>query len=234
MEELSNKPEEGVGLTNNQEGNPEGQAQTESEGVIEVSKYKSLESEYTRNRQNLIKAEVRLAKADPSRIKELQDDVKLQNAVIKEVYGLANLSELRAVYGENFSSPIDGVDEDDEVSVIKRELNLLKFKASVSESEKAMVDFKASNPHFFSENDAEEKIREKMDFISSSLPASERIAMAARLAFGTVTDPKKSAFKELSNATPSGGANPAAPTTSKEDKKKTNEEALKDFFASIK
>ena len=205
MEEISNKPGEGVGAN---EGNPEGQAQPQ---VVPESNYKALESEYTKIRQSLIATNVKIAQSDPKAILDLANDVKLQNAVIKEMYGLNNLKELTSVHGEKFYD--NGGDDPDEMEKIKRELNLLKFKSSVGETESAIKDFKASNAKLFEEKESEAKLRDSLEFLSASIPLQERIALAAKLAFGNVADPTKEAFKDLAKATT--GASSSAPVETK-------------------
>lgn len=84
MTDISNKSPNGeVGATNE---NPEGQAQSmPQEQVVPEAQYKSLESEYTRNRQELIDAKAALCENNPKQILDIADE-KLRNAVIRKNY----------------------------------------------------------------------------------------------------------------------------------------------------
>ena len=56
-----------------------------------------LQPEYTKARQALVEKSTKLARLDPKSILE-EDDVKVQNSVIRSIYGLDNLAELKAVH----------------------------------------------------------------------------------------------------------------------------------------
>lgn len=58
--------------------------QPQAQETIDLAAYKSLESEYTRNRNSQIEAEVELVTLNPSRLDKITDS-KLQNAVVKRI-----------------------------------------------------------------------------------------------------------------------------------------------------
>lgn len=80
----------------NTDGTPNGQALTPEQLVrIEADKL-ALQSEYTRTRQALIEATATIAKADPSSINTIRD-TKLQNSVVKQLYGFDTYEQAVAV-----------------------------------------------------------------------------------------------------------------------------------------
>lgn len=85
--ELSNSPE--TELVNNS-GTLQGQA------LISEEDYKSLQSEYTRNRQKRIDELAELVQLKPERLKSI-DDKKLRDSVTKQVYGYENYDTFVAV-----------------------------------------------------------------------------------------------------------------------------------------
>ena len=94
--------------------------------VIPQEDYKSLQSEYTRNRQVLFDTSLKLAKGNPQEILDISDK-KIQSSVIKELYWVDDISELKMVYWERFWET-DSEKELSDLEKLTKEVNLLKFK----------------------------------------------------------------------------------------------------------
>ena len=168
---------------------PNGQAlTTEQLAQIEADKL-ALQAEYTRNRQALIDTTAMVAKNDPTYINSIKD-VKLQNAVVKQLYNFETYEQAVAVLGNDFNAVNDGNGDEDRTEKLERELKLIKYNASKSEVENAIKDFKLTNPNLFLAQDAEDKLRAELQFISGELPANERIRKASSIALQIQIDPK--------------------------------------------
>lgn len=184
---------------------PNGQAlTTEQLAQIEADKL-ALQAEYTRNRQALIDTTAMVAKNDPTFINSIKD-VKLQNAVVKQLYNFETYEQAIAVLGNDFNAVNDGNGDEDRTEKLERELKLIKYNASKSEVENAIKDFKLTNPNLFLAQDAEDKLRAELQFISGELPANERIRKASSIALQVQIDPKSAAYQVL-NSWNSGGGN---------------------------
>lgn len=148
--------------------------------------YKNLQSAFTKANQDKINTYIKLAEKDKKEI-ILIEDKKLQNKVIKELYWLDNIEELKLIHWDNFFED-KKKDWDDDISDIERlnkELKLLKYNQTKGELEKAIIDYKKENAVIFTDNTAEDKLREELKYISSELPISERISRASKIAFWT-------------------------------------------------
>jgi hypothetical protein len=77
----------------------DGQTQviTPIEAVVSEAQFKELQAEFTRRNQELIETKIELAKKDSKSILDIKD-IKLQNKVVQEVYGLNNLKELELIH----------------------------------------------------------------------------------------------------------------------------------------
>ena len=166
---------------------------------IEADKL-SLQSEYTRNRQALIEASTELAKANPIYLNSIKD-TKLQNSVVKQLYGFDTYDQAVAVLGQDFNAPPDGDGNGDEDRTLKleREIKLMKYNSSKSEVENAIKDYKLTNPQYFIDPTAEDKLREELKFISGELPLGERIKKASHIALSPSYDPTASAYQILNS-----------------------------------
>ena len=177
---------------------PNGQAlTTEQLAQIEADKL-ALQAEYTRNRQALIDTTAMVAKNDPTYINSIKD-VKLQNAVVKQLYNFETYEQAVAVLGNDFNAVNDGNGDEDRTEKLERELKLIKYNASKSEVENAIKDFKLTNPNLFLAQDAEDKLRAELQFISGELPANERIRKASSIALQIQIDPKSAAYQVLNS-----------------------------------
>lgn len=149
---------------------------------VNADDYKSLQSEFTKTRQAQIDLAVKLATTDKKSILELDKD--LQDKVVKKLYWLDNLEEVKLIHWENFyKEKVEDVDDDDELTRIKKELELIKFNQNKSSLEGAIEQFKKDNKDFFKSEDAEMKLRNEIKYISSDLSPNERINRAFRIAF---------------------------------------------------
>ncbi len=178
--------------------------QTQQETVT-LEQHKALESEYTRVRQGQIEALAEIATANPKKILELTD-YKLQNAVVKRIYGLDNLQAVKAVYGENFLEAKKEEKEIDDTEKFRRELNVLKYSQEQDKLSAEINLLKLGNPHLNNE-EAMEKLNEELKSISKDLPVAERVKKAAMLAFPASTaDEAAMAYKKLAELNVSGGS----------------------------
>ena len=75
---------------------PKTQTPVEGQVVIGEDEYKNLQSFATTVRQNEIALAIKLVNKDKSELLNISDK-KLQNKVIKELYGYDNLEELQAM-----------------------------------------------------------------------------------------------------------------------------------------
>jgi hypothetical protein len=145
--------------------------------------YKNLQAAFTKANQDKINTYVRLVEKDKKEILNIEDK-KLQNKVIKELYWLDNIEELKLIHWDKFLK--EDKSEDDELTDIERlnnELKLLKHNQAKWELEKAIADYKKDNTIIFEDSTAEDKLREELRYISSELSINERINRASKIAF---------------------------------------------------
>jgi len=172
---------------------------------IEADKL-ALQWEYTRNRQALIETTAIVAKTDPSYLGSIKD-TKLQNAVVKQLYGFDTYDQAVAVLGKDFNAPSDeGNGDEDRTDKLERELKLIKYNSSRAEIENAIKDYKLANPNLFISAGAEDKLRDELQFISWELPANERVRRASSIALQIQIDPTNAAYQVL-NMWNSGNGN---------------------------
>lgn len=166
---------------------------------IEADKL-ALQSEYTRTRQALIESNVELAKANPTYLNSIKD-TKLQNSVVKQLYGFDTYEQAVAVLGQDFNAPSEegGNGDEDRTLKLEREIKLMKYNSSKSEVENAIKDYKLTNPQYFVDPSAEDKLREELKFISGELPVSERIKRASQIALVPSYDPTSVAYQVLNS-----------------------------------
>lgn len=197
--------------------NEEGQPQ-----VVPNEQYKNLQSAYTRDRQELIATKVELAQANPKSISTIKD-LSLQNAVVKQLYGVDTYAQLVAVYGETFYQSKDE-EELDKTEKLEREVRLLKYQSQTNETEQAIEKYKIQNPQFFTSPENEAKLRDELKYISWELPLSERIRRAWAISFVPSIDPKTSAYQSI-GFQPTGGNVATAQKAAQETEKQKQIEA---------
>ena len=83
----------------------------QAEQTIKVEDYKNLQSEFTKSRQSEIDLAIKLARKDKSEILNIKD-YKIQSKVIKELYGLDNLEDVKLIHWEEFYKEKETEDED--------------------------------------------------------------------------------------------------------------------------
>lgn len=162
-----------------------GQAWEDKVISIKEEDYKNLQSFSTRANQERIDLAIKLANKDKKSILEITDK-KLQNKVVKEIYNLDNIEEVKLIHWANFYEEREDEDEDElsELDKMKRELSLLKYSQSKSEIEGAIEKYKEDNKDLFKDEEQEIKFRDELKYISSDLPTKERINRASKIVFG--------------------------------------------------
>jgi len=184
----------------NQQAASTQEGQAANTATINEEDYKSLQSEFTKTRQREIDMAIKLVSKDKKELLAIQDK-KLQEKVIKEVYGLANLEEVKLIHGNQFwedgNNNTNDYDNDDNISQIRKELDLMKYRSEKDTIEKEINSFKKENAILFDTEDAEDRLRDELKYISKELPAEERIKRASKAAFGILKNPNDAAFIKL-------------------------------------
>ena len=190
------------------------------EEVIKKEDYVNLQSDYTKKSQALIEITLERGRENPKSILDIKD-AKLQNKVISEIYGLNSISELKAIYGDEFYKQRDEADMDD-LERMKREIAILKNTSESSKLENAIKELKSTNKELFASADAEDKLRDALQLLSTTINTEERVRLASRLVFGNIVNPTSVGYQALQNANVSGGSGGAggAGKIAAEDKNK--------------
>ena len=190
MQEASNEE-----LLNNENSENSEQAQPE---VIREDDYKNLQSSYTKANQERIELATRLAEKDKSYILDIKDR-KLQDKVIKEIYWLNNLEEVKVIHWDKFYETRDDYNDDDEdrTAKLEKELKILKYTQTKWEIESAILEYKKENKILFEDSEVEDKLREELTYISDKLPHKERVKRAASIIFWFKNNPVDNAYAEL-------------------------------------
>lgn len=194
--------------------------------MVSEKDHKELEAFATRNRQLAIQMATEAAKANPKLISTIED-TKVQNAVARELYGLENLAQVKAVYGDEYWKSSEKRDdgEEDKVSTLERKLRMFETKSEFERVEQAVSSFKASNPSLIKSEKDEEALRNEMSLISTKLSPEERVKKASRIAFGDSEANKANSLINLSGsagATPSAAALETINAAQEEDKKRVS------------
>lgn len=197
----------------------------QAEQTIKVEDYKNLQSEFTKSRQSEIDLAIKLARKDKSEILNIKD-YKIQSKVIKELYGLDNLEDVKLIHWEEFykEKETEDGDDSDELTKIRNELKLLKYSQNKSELENSFEEFKKENKDLFLSEWAEERLKEELKYISSELPTKERIKRAAKVVFAI--SPTDAAYLSLVQKVWTSGEAKSEGWIQKQ----TIEDAFKDIF----
>ena len=161
---------------NNQ--NPEGQAEIK----YSEEEYKNLQAFWTKANQALIDMSKKLAEKDPKELLNMES--KIQNKIIKEVWGYDNLDELRIMLPDVLEGKSTEEFNNDETSVEKmeREYRLLKMKLEKKDIDDEIDKYVSANSKIVSSiPNFSEKIKEELKSISSNLPSKERVNKATKL-----------------------------------------------------
>ena len=195
--------------------------------------YKSLQAFATRTRQFAIRTAIDAVEANPQYISSIEDK-SVQDAVVKHKYGFDNYEQLIAVMWDNFSQSNSndwGNGDENIPTKLEKEVRLLKYQQEVTQIDNAIAEYKMSNPQMFAEEDAEQKLREELKFISDKLPIKERIRRSAQIALAPVVDPSSVAFAALNlGRTPTNSGNPNPKVDAKELEKQKQIEAGRKLF----
>lgn len=155
---------------------PKTQTPIEGQVVIGEDEYKNLQSFATTVRQNEIALAIKLVSKDKSELLNISDK-KLQNKVIKELYGYDNLEELQAM--EWIDNKEKDTEDDEELNSVKQEVKILKYKAEKQEVDYAIKKYLTENN--INDNDVIDKIKEELKYISSSLEINDRVKRAWKI-----------------------------------------------------
>lgn len=202
MTEPLNSPQDGI---QSNETPLDGQAQQPQLEVIPKADYVNLQSEYTRTRQAAIEMATELARSNPESIKGIKD-WRLQDSVVKNLYGVDTFAQLIAIHWENFASNNEDDENLSKQDVLEREIRLLKYQSQTAQIDQAIKEYKLSHPEIFSVAWSEEKLREELKYISGELSADERVKRASAIAFTPVASPVTNWYKAISPIN-GGGAN---------------------------
>lgn len=183
----------------------------DADATVSIERYKELEAFATRSRQNEIAFATKAAKADPKSLLEIQD-AKVQSAAVKEIYGLDTLAQVQEVFGKDFwkAREKDGDDNEDgsgrsKLSELETKIKLMEVKNQSERVENAIKSLKASNPNLISSEKDEELLRSEMKLISTELAPEDRVAKAARLAFGDLESKKAKELILMQNSAAGSG-----------------------------
>lgn len=162
--------------------------------TVPLEQHKNLEGDYTRSRQDAIDLATQLVQANPKALSTIKDS-RIQNAVAKQVYWFDTYNQLISVVGENFHLSADE-ENLDKTERLEREVRILKNDNATRELNSAIESFISQNKDVINTPEDEAKLRDELKFISSELPAKERIRRASAIAFGTMPN-SNSAFKQI-------------------------------------
>jgi len=170
---------------------------------------KNLQAFATKARQGQIDLAVKLANADKKAILDLDRD--LQEKVIKSIYGLNNLEEVKLIHGDDFynagssKSHDDEYEDEEKQSKLEKEFKLMKYQIEKKSIEDAISLFKNNNKLLFDNENSEERLKDELKYISTELPIEERVKRAARSAFGVISSSDTLYAKLMETQTNTGG-----------------------------
>lgn len=144
--------------------------------VVPKKDYIELQSVYTATRQAQIETSIELARNNPKAILDMKD-TKLQEKVIKSIYGLDTLAELQMINGTDFWKTKDEAEEG-ELDVLKKKVALMEHRSKSGEVENAIERYMILNKELFTSPESEVKLRESLGLLSSSIDINERIRLA--------------------------------------------------------
>lgn len=162
------------------------------------SSYKSLESEYTKARQLAIDIAIKASQKDAKSILEISDK-KVQDAVVRNIYGYESLAQLQSIEWHDFYE-VKSWDDVSELDKLSKEVKMLRYSSEAKELDSTISNYKLRNPELFTWNNAEALIKEELKYISSELPMDERVKRAATNVLGSQYDPTSLAYKAIATA----------------------------------
>lgn len=160
------------------------QSNKEEDGSDYEKRYKDTQASYTKANEEKLTYARKLAQANPKNILDM--DAKTQAKVIKDEFGYESLDELKIMKPDIFEEKDNGgvnLDGgDDENKKLQRELALLKMQRDKDNVEWAIDSYISNNPKVAEAIPSfKEKIAEELKYISSKLPAKERVERATKL-----------------------------------------------------
>ena len=160
--------------------NPNGQSEQTPKSYTE-EEYKNAQAFGTKANQQLINISKQLAESNPKAL--LWMDANIQNKVVKDIWGYDNVEELKIMLPDVFedwessSSNWETTMED-----MQRKQLLLERKLEEKDVADEIEKFELWNWDIISTiPDFKDKVREELKYISSSLPAKQRVDRASRL-----------------------------------------------------
>lgn len=148
--------------------------------TVAIEDYKNLESFATKRSQDAIKFAKMLAENNPKAIESI-DDEKIQQKVIKDLYGYDSLEELRIFKPELFEESGKQKQNETEDKRYENLMNLLnknKLEDEIERQTKSIWKLSESIPDF------KVKVLSELKNISSELTNEERVTKAVRLVTG--------------------------------------------------
>lgn len=175
---------------------PEGQPDNNTQPVEDEDKIR-LRNEFTQARQREIELATQLAERDKKTILSLDSDT--QKKVVKRLYGLSNLEEVKLIHWENFYEEREGSEseEEDRLSKLEKELKLTKYNQSKKEIDNAIWKVKEQNAIYFEDNSFEDKLKDELKYISTELDTNERVRRAFSILKSSWVNENSAAYKEL-------------------------------------
>lgn len=199
MEKEQQASNEELANTNTVDSNEGQTTEQKEEGQLNEDA-KRLRDEFTQARQREINLAIKLAERDKKSILDL--DRETQNKVVKELYWLNNLEEVKLIHWDNFYSKQDWDEEesDDRLAQLEREIKLSKYQREKQEIDSAIDELRRENPLAFEDSEVELKIKEELQYVSDKLPPKERVRRAASM-FVVDRDSIWRSIKETGRAT---------------------------------
>ena len=158
--------------------------------------YKALQPEYDRWNDEKYKLALELTKANKWSL--LSMSTKVQNKVIKELYWLNNIEELKLIHWDNFfTRKNDEEEEKTDNEKLLQEIKLIKYNQTKNEIDSEIENLKKENKELFLEWWAEDKLREELKYLSDNLPIKERIKRAAKIALMPNVDNTTAAYLKV-------------------------------------
>lgn len=166
--------------------------------MIAEADYLNLQSESTKWRQEQIRVTTRLVEKDKSELKDITD-TKLRDTVVKQLYpAYSSYEEMVAIEGSDFANTQSSEGED-ATSILQKQIKHLTFQNDKRDLEQAIAQIKQANPTQFTTDGADAELRDKLKYLSGSIPVGERVQLAAKLAFNSNIDSTTLAFKALAS-----------------------------------
>lgn len=140
--------------------------------------YKALQPEFDRRNEELYNTAIKLVKKDKKELLSL--DKKTQSKVVKELWGLSSIEELKVIYGddvledEEWKKQTSKNNDDD----LLKEIKLLKYNQAQSELKTIVNDIKKERKLT---DEQVEKVLSEVNNLSTSLALADRVDRAIKI-----------------------------------------------------